>query len=148
MHENDTPGRKKIFEIRESDRDTSFLRRFLTEDIMRELDLFQHEKRGKDRVITKVSDNQSWKDIKETLVNSVGMGSMPKIYIEDADYNKKRTLFLKHEFDGRDLQLDYAEKTLKHLNTLWGREVILETILNGKKSHLKLENCAIKVEKV
>jgi len=148
MHENDTLGRKKIFEIRQGDRDTSFLRRFLTEEIMRELDLFQHDKRGKDRVITKVSDNHSWKDIKETLVKSVGMGSIPIIQIEDADYNKKRTLFLTHEHEGRDLQLDYAEKTLKHLNTLWGREVILETILNGKKSHLKLEGGTFKIEKV
>ena len=49
MDENETPGRKKIFEVRETDRDVSFLRRFLTEEIMRDLDLFQHEKRGKER---------------------------------------------------------------------------------------------------
>ena len=27
----------------------------------------------------------------------------------------------------------YAEKTLLHLHTLWGREVALETVINGKK---------------
>ena len=42
LNENETPGRKKLFEVRESDRDASFLRRFLTVDIMRDLELFQH----------------------------------------------------------------------------------------------------------
>ena len=33
-------GRAKLFEVRESERDVSFLRRFLTEELCRELDLF------------------------------------------------------------------------------------------------------------
>lgn len=148
LNENDTPGRKKMFEVRESDRDSSFLRRFLTEDIMQELDLFQHEKRGKDRVITKVSDQENWQAVKETLIKSVGMGSIPVMAIEDADFGKKRSLFLKHEHDGRDLQLEYAEKTLKHLSFLWGREVILETTINGKKSHLKMEDSIFKIDRI
>jgi stage V sporulation protein R len=58
------------------------------------------------------------------------------IKIENADYNNSRCLFLKHSHDGRDLQLEYAEKTLKYLRQLWGREVLLETIINEKKSLL------------
>ena len=148
LNENDTPGRKKMFEIRESDRDSSFLRRFLTEDIMRELDIFQHEKRGKDRVITKVSDQESWQTVKETMIKSVGMGSIPVLAIEDADFGKRRSLFVKHEHDGRDLQLEYAERTLQHLSFLWGREVVLETTINGKKSHLKMEDGTFKIDRV
>ncbi|MDC0358573.1 SpoVR family protein [Oligoflexia bacterium] len=148
LDENDTPGRKKMFEVRESDRDTSFLRRFLTEDIMRELELFQHEKRGKDRIITKVSDEESWQDIKETLVKNVGVGSIPVIKVEDADFDGKRTLYLKHYHEGRDLLLEYAEHTLKHLSFLWGREVVLETNLNGKPSLLKIVGNALKIDKV
>lgn len=148
MNENDTPGRRKIFEVRESDRDASFLRRFLTEEIMRELDLFQHEKRGKERVITKVSDEDSWKDIKETLIRNAGMGGIPIIKIEDADFGKKRTLYLKHEHDNRDLQLEYAERTLRHMEFLWQREVVLETIVNGRPSLLKVVDNALKVERL
>ena len=33
-------------------------------------------------------------------------------------------------------QLEYAEKTLQYLQQLWGREVALETIVNGKTSLL------------
>ncbi len=146
--ENETPGRKKIFEVRESDRDASFLRRFLTEEIMRELDLFQHEKRGKERVITKVSDEESWKDIKETLIRNVGMGGIPIIKIDDGDFGRKRTLYLKHEHEGRDLQLEYAEKTLRHLEFLWGREAVLETTVNGRPSLLRIIDNTLKVERI
>ena len=148
LDENDTPGRKKIFEIRTSDRDVSFLRRFLTEDIMRELDLFQHEKRGKERVVTKVSDQESWKSVKETMIKGVGMGSIPVMLIEDASFGKDRSLLVKHEHDGRDLQLEHAERTLKHLNTLWGPGAVIETVINGRKSHLKIADQALKVDRI
>jgi stage V sporulation protein R len=147
MDENMTPGRRKIFEVRESDRDSSFLRRFLTVDIMRELELFQHEKRGKDRVITKVSDEENWAEVKETLIRNVGTGSIPIIKVEDADYGSKRSLYLKHYHEGRDLLLEYAEHTLKHVSALWEREVCLETIVNGKKSVLKIIGDSLKVER-
>ncbi len=147
-HENDTPGRKKIFEVRESDRDVSFLRRFLTREVMAELDLFQHEKRGKERVITKVSDEDSWEEVKETLLKNIAMGSRPIIKITDADFGADRTLLLKHEHEGRDLQLEYCERTLTHLETIWGRNVALETIVNGKKSRLKLVDGTLKVDRV
>jgi stage V sporulation protein R len=148
MQENETPGRKKIFQIRESDRDASFLRRFLTRELMQELDLFQHEKRGKERVISKVSDDQSWKDVKESLIKNVGMGSRPVIKITDSDYKGNRSLYLVHEHEGRDLQLEYCEKTLQHITTLWGKGVVLETIVNGKRSLLKLVDNTLKVERI
>ncbi len=145
--ENESPGRRKIFEVRESDRDVSFLRRFLTPEIMQELHLFQHEKRGKERVVTKVSDEESWETVKETLIRNVGVGSIPVIKVEDADFGKNRTLYLKHYHEGRDLLLEYAEHSLRHTKALWEREVVLETTVNGKKSILKLVGDALKVER-
>src|SRR6266571_5227214 len=127
------PGIQAIFEAREEDRDISFLRRFLTEELMREMDMFQYEPRGDELVISKVSDKDSWREVKETLLKNVGMGSVPVIKIEDADYNHNRALYLKHSHDSRDLQLEYAERTLAYLHQLWGHEVILETVVNGKK---------------
>ena len=127
------PGIQAIFEAREVDRDISFLRRFLTEELMREMDMFQYEPRGDELVISKVSDKDSWREVKETLLKNVGMGSVPVIKIEDADYNHNRALYLKHSHDSRDLQLEYAERTLAYLHQLWGHEVILETVVNGKK---------------
>lgn len=141
-----TPGREKMFEIRRSDRDQAFLRRFLTVDIMRELDLFEHDQRGNERVVTNISDEENWSKVKDTLIHSIGTGSIPKIFIEDADFGRNRTLYLKHQYDGRELELNYAENTLKHLRKLWGREVVLETYLSKKKCLLKFKEDTLEVE--
>ncbi|MGH1483610.1 MAG: SpoVR family protein [Geminicoccales bacterium] len=131
-----TKGREKMFEVRESDRDTSFLRRFLTEDLMRELDIFEFEPRGDNLVVTKVSDEDNWREVKETLLKTVGMNAQPVIRIHDADYGRNRALYLRHEGDERDLHIGFAERTLDHLYTLWGHRVLLETTMKGKKTLL------------
>jgi stage V sporulation protein R len=82
-------------------------------------------------VITHVSDEQNWQQVKDTLLRNVGMGAVPVIRIQDADYLQNRVLYLTHAHDGRDLQLEYAEKTLAYLYQLWGREVLLETSIQG-----------------
>lgn len=148
LHENDTPGRKKMFEVRQSDRDTSFLRRFLTKEVMEEAGLFQHERRGKERVVTKVADEEGWESVKDTLIKSVGSAQLPVIKVDDADFGRNRTLYLKHYHDGRDLQLEYAEHTLRHVDHLWGREVVLETVLNSKPSILKIAGGSLKIERL
>ncbi len=130
------PAMEKLFEVREVERDTSFLRRYLTEELIRELNLFEYQSRGNDKVVSRVADEEGWEVIKETLIQNVGTGTIPVIKVENADYNNSRRLFLKHSHDGRDLQLEYAEKTLKYLRQLWGRDVLLETIINEKKSLL------------
>jgi stage V sporulation protein R len=129
-------GRQALFAVREVDRDVSFLRRFLTEELMRELDLFEYEPRGEEVVVSKVADKAGWREVKETLLKSVGLGTVPVIKVEDADHQHQRSLYLKHYHDGRDLQLEYAERTLSYLHQLWRHEVILETELNGKKTLL------------
>src|SRR6185369_8148180 len=131
-----TSGNDLIFQTREVDRDPSFLRRWLHEDLMRDLDLFRFEAKGDDLVVSDVSDEDGWRQVKETLVKSVGMGSIPVIRVEDADHNHNRTMLISHAHDGRDLQLEYGEKTLAYLHRLWGREVALETTVNGKRTFL------------
>lgn len=126
-------GLQKIFAVRAADRDSSFLRRHLTERLVRELNLFEYRPRGNDWVVTRVADDEGWRGIKETLIQSVGMNNVPVIKVEDADFGRHRTLLLVHDHDGRDLHLEYAEKTLGHVYQLWGHEVALQTYVNGKK---------------
>ncbi|MBI4514504.1 MAG: SpoVR family protein [Deltaproteobacteria bacterium] len=129
-------GLQKMFEVRESDRDVSFLRRHLTEPLLRELDLFEYEARGDDLVVSKVADSESWRDVKALLLQSVGMATVPVIKVDDADFSGNRTLYLVHAHDGRDLLLEHAEKTLAYLHRLWQREVALETLVGGKRTLL------------
>ncbi|OGZ46522.1 MAG: stage V sporulation protein R [Candidatus Ryanbacteria bacterium RIFCSPHIGHO2_02_FULL_45_17b] len=126
-------GMQAIFEVREVDRDASFLRRFLTEELMRDMDMFQYEPRGEELVVSKVSDREGWREVKETLIKNVGLGTIPVIKIEDADHGHNRVLYMRHHHDGRDLQLEYAERTLAYIQRLWGHEVMVETAVNGKK---------------
>lgn len=128
----DKSGNDKIFEVREVDRDVSFLRRFLTEEMMRELDLFAYQREDDKLVVSQVSDAEHWRDVKETLIKNVGMNTVPVIRVMDADYRHNRVLLLKHEHDGRNLKLDYLEKTLGYLHRLWGRQVLMETKTGGK----------------
>ena len=55
------------------------------------------------------------------------MGSIPVIRVIDADHGWRGELLLRHEHDGRDLHLEYAEKTLAYLYRLWGRRVVFKT---------------------
>lgn len=126
-------GVRKMFEVRETDRDVSFLRRFLTPELMRELDLFEYDRREDKLVVSQVSDEEHWTTVKDSLLRNIGMNTVPVIRITDADYRHKRVLFLQHDYDGRELQLDYLEKTLEYAHRLWGRQVLLETALRDKR---------------
>ena len=123
----------KLFEVRESDRDSSFLRRFLTESLVRELNLFEYETKGEQKVVRNVADQAGWMHVKEALLRNVGMNAIPVIKVEDADFGHNHTLYLIHCHDGRDLQLKYAEKTIAYLSRLWHGEVVLETSLDGRQ---------------
>lgn len=119
-------GRDKIFEVRALERDASFIRRYLTEDLCRELNLFEYGKKGFDYVIENVPDEIGWKSIRDLLAHHTGVGSIP--YIRVLDYNTKDgTLTIEHVFDGRELEISYAKETLKYIQELWGRKVILNT---------------------
>jgi stage V sporulation protein R len=119
-------GRDKIFEVRAIERDNSFLRKYLTEELCVELNLFQYAKKGFDFVVDEVSDENGWKKIRDTIASNCGVGSIP--YIRVIDLNKRdNTLTLEHVFDGRELDIVYAKETLKYVQELWGYKVVLLT---------------------
>ena len=119
-------GRDKIFEVRYIERDNSFLRKYLTQQLCEELGLFQYAKKSFEFVVDEVSDEQGWKSIRDTMATSCGAGSIP--YIRITDLNKRDgTLTLEHVFDGRELELLYAKETIRYLFDLWGHKVVLRT---------------------
>ena len=56
------------------------------------------------------------------------MSGIPLIYVTDVN-RKTNTIELKHEHDGRDLDLNYAEEVVKSIKRLWDGEVKLFTIV-------------------
>lgn len=130
-------GMKKIFEVREVERDESFIRRYLTNNLSREMNLFSYNKNAGVYKVEEVSDEEGWREIRDIIANSVGMGSIPVIKI--VEIKKDGTLLLEHEYDGRELQLTYANETLKYLSTLWGGNVELITTINND---VRVINCS------
>ena len=119
-------GREKIFEVREVERDSSFIRRYLTRELCEELNLFQYGKRSFDFVIEEVADEEGFESIRDNLAKTSGIGNIPHIRV--INLNKRDyTLTLEHVYDGRELELSYAKETLRYIGRLWGYRVRLNT---------------------
>ncbi|HOJ79017.1 MAG TPA: SpoVR family protein [Bacillota bacterium] len=129
-------GRDKIFEVRELECDRSFIRRYLNRELCQELNLFEYF-RGHEIVVTEIADDQGWEKICQTLSQTVGSGSIPVIEVLEIR-KKDNALILKHDYDGRELELGYTGETLKYLVEIWGGTVKLRTKLNGEP---KTINC-------
>jgi stage V sporulation protein R len=122
-------GRQKIFEVRELDNDVSFLRNYLTEDLIKDLDLYLYKKEGDEWVIVE----KNWEKVRDGIVASMTNFGSPYLVVDNGDYRGNRELYIMHLFEGQELDMLYAEKTLQHVYTLWGRPVHIETVYEGKK---------------
>jgi len=127
--DRESNDRRHIFKIREQERDVSFIRRYLDEELCRELNLFQYRKTGSNYLVTEVSDQPGWKKVRDTLLTNVGMNGVPVIKV--IDIGAGNVLDLAQEQDGRELLLKYAHETLKYIARLWGHKVRLHLRVSG-----------------
>jgi stage V sporulation protein R len=121
-------GMEKIFEVRELESDTSFIRNYLSKELVMEEDMYLFQKQGKEY---KISD-KNWENVREQLVNMRTNGGYPYITVNDGDYLKNGELYLTHAYEGIELDVKYLEKVLPYLYQLWGRPIHLETQIEGK----------------
>lgn len=125
---NQETGREKIFEVREVDSDVSFLRNYLTKELVEELDLYVFQLQGNDWKVT----DKTWENVRDELVSSRINGGHPYIVVKDGDYHQTGGLYLLHQYEGTELDIKYLEKTLPHIYELWGRTVYLETVIENR----------------
>mgnify|MGYP001198476248 CR=1 FL=1 len=121
-------GREKIFEVREIESDISFIRNYLTKELVEQEDLFIFEKKGNTYQIT----DKDYRNIRDQLVSSRVNGGFPYIVVDDGDYNRNGELYLKHSYEGMELDPHYLENVLPYIYQLWGRTVHMETVVEGK----------------
>ncbi len=119
-------GREKMLEVRELENDVSFLRNYLTSHLIEDLDMYIYRREGDEWVVVE----KDWRKIRDMIVESMTNFGYPYLVVEDGDYRRARELYLKHCFDGRELDQNYALKTLRYVHQLWGRPVHLETIVD------------------
>lgn len=128
-------GRDAIFLARTVDDDVSFVRNYLTEEVAESLHLLVYGA-DQDRVIVK---SRQFERIRDQLVKELVHGGIPVIHVNDGDFNQRGELYLIHRHEGVDLDLPYAERTLRYVHRLWGRPVHLETRSSNKRLILSFD---------
>jgi stage V sporulation protein R len=122
-------GREKMFEVREVESDISFLRNYLNKDLVMREDMYLFQKQGRDY---KIVDKQ-WEQVRDQLVNMRVNGGFPYITVNDGDYLKNGELYLKHWYEGVELDVKYLEKVLPYVHQLWGRPTHIETQIEDRR---------------
>jgi stage V sporulation protein R len=128
-------GRAKLFEVRALESDVGFLRNYLTRDLVEELDLYVYKVEG-DRLVVAEKD---WETVRDTLVGAMTNFGVPYVVVEDGDYKKARELYLRHAYEGREIDVAHAHRVLRHLHAVWGRPVHLETVLDDQPAVLSFD---------
>ncbi len=129
-------GRAKVFEVREQESDVSFLRNYLTADLVEELDLYLYRREGQRWVIVE----KDWEKVRDGIVQSMTNAGVPYIVVEEGDYHGNGELLLRHCYEGQELDVPYAEQTLRYTQKLWGRPVHLATIVGDKPVVLDVDS--------
>lgn len=130
-------GRQKIFEVRKLYNDLMFIDAFLTPEFCVEHKLFVYEYNDRTDLYEIVS--RDFKKIKEKLLFSLTNFGQPIIYVQDANYLNRGELYLVHQHEGVDLQINEAYDTLVNLFKIWNRPVHIETIIDEIKTLISFD---------
>jgi stage V sporulation protein R len=130
-------GWKKVFEVCQEECDATFLRKYLTEELVQRLDLYTYERRedesGDELWVVASTD---WRVVRDTLVESMTNFGVPVITVVDGDWHRRGDLLLRHAHDGKDLDLEETNRTLRAIQRIWGRPVHLETVVDSLPTRL------------
>jgi len=129
--ESNISGREKIFKVRAEEDDISFVRNYLTKELVEELHLFTYgyEKEypeGFDGEKLIQMKSRSLNDVVESIVSPLYNCGAPKIVI--TGLNREGGLVLKHDSEEiGTLNFNFAKKTLEYLWHLWTENIELHT---------------------
>jgi stage V sporulation protein R len=122
-------GREKMYEVREIESDISFIRNYLTKDLVMREDMYLFQKQGAEYKVV----DKAWEHVRDQLASSRVNGGFPYLTVTDGDYLKNGELYITHSFEGTELDVSYLEKVLPYMHQLWGRSVHIESIINEKR---------------
>jgi stage V sporulation protein R len=136
-------GMQKLFEVRTLECDQTFLHKYLTEKLVRELDLYTYRVEEHNGELVWVVDETDWRTVRNTLVDNMTNFGVPVITVEDGDWEHRGELYLKHHYDGKPLDMQRTTRCLRYLVRLWGRPVHLETVIDDEQVLLSCDGNAI-----
>ncbi|MBL7665693.1 MAG: SpoVR family protein [Bacteriovoracaceae bacterium] len=124
-------GREKIFEVRKTHNDISFIDEFLTPEFCQRQQLFTYKynpRTGRYEI-----DHRDFLGIKSKLLAQLTNFGSPMIEVDDANFKNRGELLLVHRHSGVDLDMNYASETLKNLFHIWTRPVNIRTKFDEKE---------------
>jgi spore cortex formation protein SpoVR/YcgB (stage V sporulation) len=117
-------------------KDESFILQFLSPTLIRELKLFAVlDDAGRDYLeVSAIHDESGYQAIRESLSANYNIGNLePNIQVYSVNVRGDRAITLRHDmYNGRPLAQEDAEEVVRHLQTLWGFDVILESVIDGE----------------
>ena len=125
-------------------KDESFISQFLSPKIMRDLKLFNllDDEQREDYEISAIHNEEGYHTIRQILSEQYNLGNMePDIQVYNVNVRGDRALTLRYtQRQNRPLTKDSVE-VLKHLHTLWGFPVRLETLSSEDNSISLTHTC-------
>jgi stage V sporulation protein R len=128
-----TAGWDRMYEVRESHNDVTFLDAFLTEEFVEENDYFTYEYTHTTDDFRVTSTDAG--DVKKKLMLRFTNFGKPTIAVHDGNFRNRNELLLVHHYNGVQLDLREAKQTLERVFELWGRPVALKTIVKEFDDH-------------
>ena len=121
-----TAGWRRMFEVRESHNDVTFIDAFLTDEFVRERNYFTYEYSQAGEEFRVASTDAE--DVKRKLLLRFTNFGKPTIVVLDGNFRNRGELLLGHRYNGVALDEGQARATLERVFELWGRPVNLATI--------------------
>ncbi|MGD9592370.1 MAG: SpoVR family protein [Candidatus Berkiella sp.] len=120
-------------------KDESFIAQFLSPKVMRDLKLFNilDDDSKEELEVTAIHDENGYKKVRQTLSEHFNIGNQePDIQVYNVDKRGDRSLTLRYTQRNRRPLGAQAQEVLKHLYTLWGFPIKLETLNDEGEIHL------------
>ncbi|WP_423750554.1 SpoVR family protein [Salinirarus marinus] len=128
-----TAGWDRLFEVRESHNDVTFIDAFLSEEFVTENDYFTYEYSRATGDFRAASDD--YRDVKKKLLLQFTNFGKPTIAVYDGNFGNRNELLLGHQYNGVMLDVEQAKGVLERTYQLWGRPVNLMTIVKEYDDH-------------
>lgn len=123
----DNAGLEKMHSVLRTYNDWFFMQEFLTAKLVKDLKIYLYEEKegysSIDYTVTKHRANE----IRDLVVMAFANSFIPRIVVSNGNYNDKKEIELTHMYQGIPLDEEYRDKTLAHIEYLW-----------GKKAHMKI----------
>jgi len=120
-------GWEKCKSVMSTYTDWFFMQDFLTPDLIRDMKIYIYKPQVKTKSIDYIVTKAEAEEIREKIVAAFAASPIPKIEIVDGNYEGKGWMALNHKWSGSDLDMTYANETLKHIVRLWGQPARLTT---------------------